>query len=109
MAQEMGADVFQIPPGKTITVAIGEVYINDILLEEDYILEMPNPGYRPFPPQQVPEGCYFVLGDNRNHSSDSQRQASRLSSSLAIFVSCGLNSRWSHVTPLMTSLPTTTA
>lgn len=27
VVQEMGADVFQIPPGKTITVAIGEVYI----------------------------------------------------------------------------------
>lgn len=27
IAQEMGADIFQIPPGKTITVCIGEVYI----------------------------------------------------------------------------------
>jgi hypothetical protein len=27
ICQEMGADVFQIPPGKSVTVAIGEVYI----------------------------------------------------------------------------------
>ena len=58
-------------PGEIVEIRDGKVYINDIPLEEDYILEAPNPDYRPFPPQQVPEGCYFVLGDNRNHSSDS--------------------------------------
>ena len=55
-------------PGDIVEVKDGKVYINDAPLEEDYISESPN--YR-FPAQQVPEDCYFVLGDNRNHSSDS--------------------------------------
>jgi len=55
-------------PGDIVEIKDGKVYINDTPLEEDYISEPPN--YR-FPPQQVPEDCYFVLGDNRNHSSDS--------------------------------------
>ena len=58
-------------PGDIVEIRDGKVYIDSVPLEEDYIQEPPGPDYKPFAPQQVPEDCYFVLGDNRNHSSDS--------------------------------------
>jgi len=59
-------------PGDIVEIRDGKVYIDSVPLEEDYVQEPPNPNDKDFPPQQVPEDCYFVLGDNRNHSSDSR-------------------------------------
>ena len=45
------------------------------LLEEPYINEATTlSGDIPFP-VTVPPGCFFVLGDNRNHSQDSRSSA----------------------------------
>ena len=55
-------------PGETVEIRDGTVYINGSPLDEPYIAEEP---YYNLPLQKVPEDSYFVLGDNRNHSSDS--------------------------------------
>lgn len=54
-------------PGDTVTVVDEKVYINGYSLNEPYIREAPN--Y--YGEWVVPEGSLFVLGDNRNQSSDS--------------------------------------
>lgn len=54
-------------PGDTINVKNGIVQVNGQALTEPYIAELP--GYTGS--WTVPDGELFVLGDNRNHSSDS--------------------------------------
>jgi len=54
-------------PGDTINVGSGVVQVNGQAITEPYIAELP--GYTGT--WKVPEGELFVLGDNRNHSSDS--------------------------------------
>ena len=55
-------------PGEEIQITGGELYIDGVALEEDYIAETMNYEYGPI---TVPEDCIFVLGDNRNYSADS--------------------------------------
>lgn len=50
----------------------GCVYVNGELLDEPYIAETTVAEGDVSYPLTVPEGCIFVMGDNRNHSTDSR-------------------------------------
>ncbi len=64
--------------GDTIRINFteGKVYVNDVLLEEDYIKDLTH--LRAYGWMEsgetytVPENCIFVMGDNRNISNDSR-------------------------------------
>ncbi|MBD2664860.1 signal peptidase I [Richelia sinica FACHB-800] len=55
--------------GEQIQIKRGIVYLNGQPLDEKYIAEPPN---QPFSAVTVPEGEFFVMGDNRNDSNDSR-------------------------------------
>lgn len=59
-------------PGEIVEVRNGKVYINDRELNEPYLDTEHNRSLPSFPPKQVEKHHYFVLGDNRDNSSDSR-------------------------------------
>ncbi len=60
-------------PGDIIKIENGHVYVNEIMLKEDYLKKdtytnTPNEGESIV----IKDGYYFVLGDNRGASNDSR-------------------------------------
>ena len=58
-------------PGETIELKKGELYVNGEFVEQNF--EM-TPNETDFGLFTVPEGHYFVMGDNRNNSKDSRSE-----------------------------------
>ena len=59
-------------PGETVEIRNGVVLINGRELTESYLEPEHNQSQPSFPPKKVDEHFYFVMGDNRDNSSDSR-------------------------------------
>ena len=55
--------------GETLSISEGRVWVDGKPLEEPYLSGGTEPG---MPPLRVPEGSYFLMGDNRMNSEDSR-------------------------------------
>ena len=57
-------------PGDLVEIKDGYLIVNGVIYAEKFLHERPVDN---FGPVTVPEGKYFVMGDNRNNSNDSRR------------------------------------
>lgn len=55
--------------GETLSISKGRVVVDGHLLEEPYLSGTTEPE---MPPRRIPEGFYFLMGDNRMNSEDSR-------------------------------------
>ena len=58
-------------PGETVVIEDANIYIDGVLLEENYLKDTWVVDAGPYT-YVVPENSYFVMGDNRNNSKDSR-------------------------------------
>lgn len=56
-------------PGDSVMVRSGYLYVNGVKYEEKFLHERMTHDFGPY---TVPEGHYFLMGDNRNNSNDSR-------------------------------------
>ena len=88
---------FDALEGQTVNIDFenGIVYVDNVALQEPYINDLTHDRENFEGPFTVPDGCVFVMGDNRNQSTDS-----RASSLGAVDTRCIMGRVYATVFPI---------